>query len=97
MNLVALILWLAFVGVEAGFAGVRNYITWDDMKVEEEELKRKISLDLRDYVVVDDQSRVIVVDQNGKGDSLTVQGAVDMVPLNNSHRVKIYILPGIYR
>ncbi|KAG5550997.1 hypothetical protein RHGRI_009432 [Rhododendron griersonianum] len=43
------------------------------------------------------RSRVIVVDLNGKGDSVTVQGAVDMVPLNNSQRVKIYISPGIYR
>ncbi|PSS06038.1 Pectinesterase [Actinidia chinensis var. chinensis] len=43
------------------------------------------------------QNRVIVVDQSGKGDSVTVQGAVDMVPERNSERVKIYILPGIYR
>ena len=32
-----------------------------------------------------------------KGDSTTVQGAVDMVPQNNTERVKIYIYPGIYR
>ena len=41
--------------------------------------------------------RIIVVDQTGNGDSTTVQGAVDMVPQNNTERVKIYIYPGIYR
>ncbi|KAG6405266.1 hypothetical protein SASPL_132853 [Salvia splendens] len=45
----------------------------------------------------DDRSKVIVVSQNGSGDSLTVQGAVDLVPVNNIHRVKIHILPGVYR
>ncbi|CAI0374063.1 unnamed protein product [Linum tenue] len=42
-------------------------------------------------------SRVIVVDQNGGGDSVTVQGAVDLVTEFNTQRVKIHILPGIYR
>ncbi|CAM8931252.1 unnamed protein product [Rhodiola kirilowii] len=42
-------------------------------------------------------SSVIVVDQNGGGNSVSVQGAVDLVPDNNSERVKIFILPGIYR
>ncbi|CAN4102630.1 unnamed protein product [Withania somnifera] len=41
--------------------------------------------------------RIIVVDQNGKGDSITVQGAVDKVPSQNLQRVIIYIHPGIHR
>ncbi|XP_011097804.1 pectinesterase QRT1 [Sesamum indicum] len=52
-----------------------NYITWDDLKVDD---------------------GAIVVDKNGGGDSVTVQAAVDMVPENNAHRVKIHILPGVY-
>ncbi|KAK6149398.1 hypothetical protein DH2020_016923 [Rehmannia glutinosa] len=52
------------------------------------------SLPLRD---VGNQNKVIVVDKYGRGDSVTVQGAVDMVPENNAERVKIHILPGIYR
>ncbi|KAK4484763.1 hypothetical protein RD792_007357 [Penstemon davidsonii] len=42
------------------------------------------------------QDKVIVVDKSGRGDSVTVQGAVDMVPEQNTQRVKIQILPGIY-
>lgn len=42
-------------------------------------------------------NRVIVVDQNGRGDSITVQGAVDQVPSHNLQRVIIYIHPGTYR
>ncbi|XP_043700397.1 pectinesterase QRT1-like [Telopea speciosissima] len=42
-------------------------------------------------------TQVIVVAKDGTGDSLTVQGAVDMIPLNNEIRVKILIQPGIYR
>ncbi|KAH7859802.1 hypothetical protein Vadar_005615 [Vaccinium darrowii] len=68
-----------------------NFITWDDMKVD----LRKQRLDWREDKY--NKSRVIVVDQSGHGDSVTVQGAVDMVPMHNSERVKIYILPGIYR
>lgn len=102
MNLrvwVAMVFGVFLWGVKASFA--RNYITWDDMKVEEQ--LKEIRLGLRDDDIINDhefsgnRSRVIVVDQNGNGDSYTVQGAVDMVPLNNSQRVKIYILPGIYR
>ncbi|KAD5318003.1 hypothetical protein E3N88_17949 [Mikania micrantha] len=76
-----------------------RYITWDDIKIRE---------DYKDYTKITErlvsfqnhginQSRVIVVDQNGGGDSTTLQAAVDMVPVNNSVRVKIYVLPGIYR
>ncbi|KAM7504282.1 hypothetical protein LguiB_003186 [Lonicera macranthoides] len=80
-----------------------NYITWDDMKVDDRLKEIRLGLRLRDDIINDhdyfsrNRSRVIVVDQNGNGDSYTVQGAVDTVPLNNSQRVKIYILPGIYR
>ncbi|KAI8006309.1 Pectinesterase QRT1 [Camellia lanceoleosa] len=66
-----------------------NYITWEDMKVD----LQKERLDLTEE---QKRRRVIVVDQNGKGDSVTVQGAVDMVPLLSSQRVKIYIHSGIY-
>lgn len=73
-----------------------NYITWDDIKVDEfrdsvskTEIKGK-----RNW----NDSGIIVVDQSGKtGDSITVQGAVDMVPFGNSQRFRILILPGIYR
>lgn len=39
----------------------------------------------------------LVVSQDGKGHSRTVQGAVDMVPDGNRERVKIIIMPGTYR
>ena len=42
-------------------------------------------------------SNVIVIYINGSGHSRTVQGAIDMVPKQNTERVKIYILPGICR
>ncbi|XP_052206858.1 pectinesterase QRT1 [Diospyros lotus] len=70
---------------------LEGFISWDDLKVDVE----RGELEVRDWG--GNRSRVIVVDQSGKGDSVTVQGAVDMVPLHNSERVKIFILPGIYR
>lgn len=78
------------MGYAAGEGNLVDFITWEDMKVD----LKKQRLDLRDGY---NTSRVIVVDQSGKGDSFTVQGAVDMVPMHNSERVKIYVLPGIYR
>jgi len=60
-------------------------ITWDDFMVDEEGTTSNVG------------GRVIVVDQSGNGDSTTVQAAVDMVPQNNTQRVKIYIYPGVYR
>ncbi|KAF7141564.1 hypothetical protein RHSIM_Rhsim06G0227400 [Rhododendron simsii] len=78
------------VGYAEGEGNLVDVITWEDMKVD----LRKQRQDLKDGY---NTSRVIVVDQSGKGDSVTVQGAVDMVPMYNSDRVKIYILPGIYR
>ncbi|THF95359.1 hypothetical protein TEA_023954 [Camellia sinensis var. sinensis] len=87
-----LVLFLGSIEVGSGKsqAYTMNYITWEDMKVD----LQKERLDLNEE---QNQSRVIVVDQNSKGDSVTVQGAVDMVPLLNSQRVKVYIHPGIYR
>ncbi|KAH6778628.1 Pectin lyase-like superfamily protein [Perilla frutescens var. hirtella] len=66
----------------------RDFITWEDLKLHDQ----SATLDNGG-----DRSRVIVVDQNGGGDSVTVQGAIDLVPENNLQRVKIHILPGIYR
>lgn len=39
----------------------------------------------------------ILVSKDGTGHSLTVQGAIDLVPNSNSKRVKIFISPGFYR
>ncbi|KAJ9153902.1 hypothetical protein P3X46_027301 [Hevea brasiliensis] len=79
------------VGLSQSEVYAKGFITWDDMKVDEDGRTRLSSRD--NY----NQSLVIVVDENGGGDSLTVQGAIDMVPEHNTGRVKIYILPGIYR
>ncbi|KAH9804171.1 Pectinesterase QRT1 [Citrus sinensis] len=75
---------------EAAYSYRRNFITWDDLKVD----WQKAWLDTRESV---NRTRLIIVDKNGGGHSSTVQGAVDLVPENNSERVKIYILPGVYR
>jgi len=72
---------------ENGHGGIRNYISWEDLEVDEQRLTLKRH----------DDVRVIIVNKYGWGHSETVQGAVDMVPVNNKHRVKIYIYPGIYR
>ncbi|KAL0353520.1 UNVERIFIED_CONTAM: Pectinesterase QRT1 [Sesamum angustifolium] len=84
---------LLFCGeVKVGFGQIngdgRNYITWNDLNVDDHRSPLRES----GY-----QKRVIVVDVNGRGDSVTVQGAVDMVPENNTERVKIHVLPGVYR
>ncbi|KAK1404976.1 Pectinesterase [Heracleum sosnowskyi] len=87
--------------------GWDNVISWDDMRLDEHDyvmVSRRMRRDDHkwDFVALEDQggrnpNRFIVVDGNGRGDSATVQGAVDMVPESNSQRVKIYVLPGIYR
>ncbi|CAN4103935.1 unnamed protein product [Withania somnifera] len=68
----------------------QRYVTWDDIRV------KSNTLDL-----ANEESRkcqgIIVVDSYGNGDSVTVQGAIDMIPLHNSKRIKIFIRPGIYR
>lgn len=78
---------LAAGGSGYGHGPVRNYISWEDLQVDEQRLALKSN----------NEVRVIVVDQHGRGHSKTVQGAVDMVPDHNTERVKIYIYPGIYR
>ncbi|XP_078430781.1 pectin lyase-like superfamily protein [Wolffia australiana] len=45
----------------------------------------------------DERTRVIVVAHGGGGDATTVQSAVDLVPHGNPSRIKIVILPGIYK
>ncbi|KAL3851142.1 hypothetical protein ACJIZ3_013024 [Penstemon smallii] len=86
-SFVVLMLW---VEAKVGFAqDGSNFITWDDLMVDNR------MLHLRDFGAKN-QNRVIVVDKNGRGDSLTVQGAIEMVPLQNTQRVKIHILPGVY-
>ena len=89
----ALVFWVFLIFLFGSFrAGCgEGFISWDDLKVDVE----RGQLEVRDSG--GNRSRVIVVDRSGKGDSVTVQGAVDMVPLHNSERVKIFILPGIYR
>lgn len=71
------------------------FISWEDLRVDQP----MAGLNSRDEPrrVNRTTGRVIVVDKSGKGDSATVQGAIDMVPQNNTERVKILILPGIYR
>ncbi|XP_019456029.1 PREDICTED: pectinesterase QRT1-like [Lupinus angustifolius] len=79
--------FMMWAQVDLAEGGGRNYISWDDLKVDEQRLALKTNNEIR----------VIVVDQYGKGHSKTVQGAVNMVPDYNTQRVKIYIYPGIYR
>lgn len=70
------------------------FISWEDLRVDQ----RRAGLNWRNELRLNwTTSRVIVVDKSGNGDSVTVQGAIDMVPLNNTERVKILILPGVYR
>lgn len=88
---------------------LRNYISWEDLRVVEDgrtegsnSIKENnnwvtTNANANANVNATSVSRVIVVDKNGGGDSVTVQGAVDMVPDSNSQRVKIFILPGVYR
>ncbi|KAI9115677.1 hypothetical protein K1719_013346 [Acacia pycnantha] len=59
-----------------------NFISWRDLIVRRSDMMRN--------------GRVIVVDQNGRGNSTTVQGAVDLVPVNNPSRIKIIVYPGTY-
>ena len=80
---VLLLVSVVVQGDDSGHA--RNFITWDDLMVDEHSLSYNVGC------------RVIVVDQGGNGDSTTIQGAVDMVQENNTERVKIYIYPGTYR
>ncbi|KAJ3673074.1 hypothetical protein LUZ60_006448 [Juncus effusus] len=69
-----------------------RYITWKDINIDE---KKAYVLSTRDRART--QGRVIVVSQDGRGDSRTVQGAINMVPDGNKKRVKILIHSGVYR
>lgn len=40
---------------------------------------------------------ILTVSQHGNGHYKTVQAAIDAVPLNNTRRTVIRVLPGIYR
>ncbi|XP_022139683.1 pectinesterase QRT1 [Momordica charantia] len=77
------------LGVAGGGRTERYAIGWDDLHID----ARRQGLNSGD----NGGTRIIVVDKNCSGDSPTVQGAVDLVPHYNKQRVKIYILPGIYR
>ncbi|KAK6154471.1 hypothetical protein DH2020_008719 [Rehmannia glutinosa] len=89
MGLFFAVLWIneseVVLAQSNGDNDTKDYITWDDLTV-----------GTNGFRVRDNVKKVIVVDQNGGGDSETVQGAVDMVPVNNADRVKIHILPGVY-
>lgn len=78
---------------QVGLGHANSLITWDDMKVDQQQHSAEGLSFKVDY----NGSRVIVVDMNGGADSLTVQRAIDMVPDYNTQRTKIYVLPGIYR
>ncbi|KAA0055635.1 pectinesterase QRT1 [Cucumis melo var. makuwa] len=80
-------------GESSGRGRGGGVISWDDLRVDVW-LRQRMS---SGEGLGRNGTRIIVVDKNFSGDSTTVQGAVDMVPHNNKQRVKIYILPGIYR
>ncbi|KAJ0781141.1 putative pectinesterase [Helianthus annuus] len=101
MDFIRMASFLLLIICVSGVMGLGKYITWDDIKIhyqDNDQDYKKITERLS-FRNGDDgnQSRVIVVDQSGHGDSRTLQAAVEMVPVNNSIRVKIYILPGVYR
>lgn len=88
---------------------LKNYLSWEDLRVVEDvgtersfstnwvNQRSNLGASNANANAGKNSNRVIVVDKRGRGDSVTVQGAVDMVPDSNSHRVKIFILPGFYR
>ncbi|KAF9588838.1 hypothetical protein IFM89_016450, partial [Coptis chinensis] len=66
----------------------QNYITWQDMRIGNQMGKLMNENE--------NNSRVIIVVKDGTGDSVTIQGAIDLIPHQNTRRVKIFILPGVY-
>ncbi|KAF7816003.1 pectinesterase QRT1-like [Senna tora] len=64
---------------------MNKYIMWRDLEVGEIEGKSNWG------------DQIIIVRQDGLGNSTTVQGAVNLVPYGNTKRIKILIYPGIYR
>lgn len=91
MNSVGLwgLIFVSFLAL-SGVAAQSGVITWADLRLNDEH-----SASLENGGA--DRSRLIVVSNDGRGDSLTVQGAIDLVPENNIQRVKIHIRPGVYR
>ncbi|KAK7299938.1 hypothetical protein RJT34_10768 [Clitoria ternatea] len=87
MFVLVFLMWVHVDLAEGGDTNGLDYISWEDLQVDEQRLALKYNNGVG----------VIIVDQNGKGHSKTVQGAVDLVPVNNRQRVKIFIYPGIYR
>ena len=49
----------------------------------------------RDFVLT--IQSVVIVDKSGNGNFQTVQAAIDSVPPNNNHWIKIQINPGVYK
>lgn len=84
------LVFVSFLALSSSVAAQRGIITWDDLKLND---GHSASLG----VGAADRSRLIVVSKDGRRDSLTVQGAIDLVPENNIQRVKIHIRPGVYR
>ncbi|KAI3856238.1 hypothetical protein MKW92_001402 [Papaver armeniacum] len=76
--------------------GQKNFITWNDCTLnlmERSSFLNNSNGTRKNSMGLD----VIVVAKDGTGDSETLQGAIDMVPVDNTRRVKIFIRPGIYR
>ncbi|KAG0460223.1 hypothetical protein HPP92_023351 [Vanilla planifolia] len=80
----------AFFGSTNVFSGApQSFVSWSDIRMEEHYANSNL-IDGR-------RSRVIRVSKDGTGNSTTIQGAVDMVPVGNKERTKIYISQGVYR
>lgn len=94
LSLVAVVLFMFGMIMTGGrvHGYSRDFITWDDFRVREEEDQYG-----KFDAGVTRKRDVIVVAKDGSGDSVTVQGGVDMVPHGNKKRVKIVIRPGVYR
>lgn len=80
----------------------KNYIEWDDMKVDLKHHQQHYNKNNNNKYNWSSSSKIIVVDKNGNGDDdssvvSSVQAAIDLVPLHNRFRYKIFIRPGIYR
>ncbi|XP_078156046.1 pectinesterase QRT1-like [Carex rostrata] len=90
--ILALLTILATIQTSSSF--VKEYgefITWNDFSISNSNYTSKAVNQAQRG------SRMIVVSQDGQGNSETVQGAIDMVSDGNSERIKILIYPGIYR
>ncbi|XP_051128596.1 pectinesterase QRT1-like [Andrographis paniculata] len=77
--------------------GINYYITWNDLKIQNDSRMSISDAEKNQNSNQNQTQKIIVVDWTGAGDSATVQGAVDLVAENNTERVKIHILPGLYR